>query len=263
MSGGMLSTHSLLIAHQGATGGAEMHVSGSAEINISGDLYSSGIHLNEDSLFTVTGGHASIDLVDGLKFGGWNGQPGTHTLVYNIDGTGVSTINAESLDATELDENDNPSQNFLELNALPGIADGTYTLIHTIPGRDPTNNLQWITQTGDANFSALTVVDIAGDGSAGFDITVDYGTTGPQMGDVNLSTCVDDDDLSLLLANWSIGTTWGTGDLNGDLTVDDDDLSLLLANWGAGCSPAPEAVPEPATMLLLALGGLGALLRRR
>jgi hypothetical protein len=85
---------------------------------------------------------------------------------------------------------------------------------------------------------------------------------GPIMGDVNLSTCVDDDDLSLLLANWNIGTTWGTGDLNASGNVDDDDLSLLLANWGAGCSPAPEAVPEPASALILLLG-LTCVARRR
>ncbi len=82
------------------------------------------------------------------------------------------------------------------------------------------------------------------------------------MGDVNLSGCVDDDDLSLLLANWSIGDEWGEGDLNESGTVNDDDLSLLLANWGAGCSPAPEPVPEPATLSLLVIGAL-TLLRRR
>ncbi len=82
------------------------------------------------------------------------------------------------------------------------------------------------------------------------------------MGDVNCSGLVDDDDLSLLLANWNSGSTWGTGDLNENGTVNDDDLSLLLANWGAGSSPAPEAVPEPMTITLLALGGL-ALIRRR
>ncbi len=146
---------------------------------------------------------------------------------------------------------------------------GTYTLIHTIPGRDPTNSLQWITQTGDANFSALTVVDVAGDGSGslGYDITVDYGTAGPQMGDVNLSGLVDDDDLSLLLANWNTDKVWEFGNLSDPYGtvgyVDDDDLSLLLANWGAGSSAAPEAVPEPMTLALLAVGGLGALLRRR
>ena len=83
------------------------------------------------------------------------------------------------------------------------------------------------------------------------------------MGDVNCSGLVDDDDLSLLLANWNIGTTWGTGDLNENGTVNDDDLSLLLANWGAGSAAAPEAVPEPMTITLLALGGLALIRRRR
>jgi len=50
---------------------------------------------------------------------------------------------------------------------------------------------------------------------------------------------------------------WGYGNSNGDNIVDDDDLSLLLANWtGSG------AVPEPMTLGLLTLGGL-AVLRRR
>ena len=87
-------------------------------------------------------------------------------------------------------------------------------------------------------------------------------------GDVNLSGCVDDDDLSLLLANWNVGTTWGEGDLDASETVDDDDLSLLLANWGIGCSSgaaaaAAQAVPEPATLALLVIGAAGLLRRRK
>ena len=81
-------------------------------------------------------------------------------------------------------------------------------------------------------------------------------------GDANLSGVVDDDDLSLLLANWNVGDEWGEGDLNASGNVDDDDLSLLLANWGAGSSLAPEAIPEPATLPLLAVGGL-VMIRRR
>ena len=53
------------------------------------------------------------------------------------------------------------------------------------------------------------------------------------------------------------------GDVNLSGCVDDDDLSLLLAHWGEGCLPAPDAVPEPATLMLLGIGGLGVLLRKR
>ena len=82
-------------------------------------------------------------------------------------------------------------------------------------------------------------------------------------GDIDSSGSVDDDDLSLLLANWNSGNTWATGDLNASGNVDDDDLSLLLANWGAGSSPAPEVVPEPTMLSLLAIGACLPLLRRR
>ena len=82
------------------------------------------------------------------------------------------------------------------------------------------------------------------------------------MGDADLSGYVDDDDLSLLLANWNAGTAWGQGDFNASDNVDDDDLSLLLANWNQGVPPgAPGAIPEPATLLLLI--GVLALIRRK
>ena len=77
------------------------------------------------------------------------------------------------------------------------------------------------------------------------------GTTPPETpGDANGDGAIDDDDLSLLLANWGQDVGWGSGNFNGDDTVNDDDLSLLLSNWtGAGA-----AVPEPACALILLLG---------
>lgn len=79
---------------------------------------------------------------------------------------------------------------------------------------------------------------------------------GLRAGDANGDRRIDDDDLSLLLANWG-GAGWGKGDFDESGNIDDDDLSLLLSNW----SGAGGTIPEPATIGLLIIGGI-ALARR-
>ena len=105
------------------------------------------------------------------------------------------------------------------------------------------------------------------DGLLLFDAAVAYAIGQPTNppGDADLSGFVNDDDLSLLLANWGADATgdpdggWGRGEFNGVPPVDDDDLSLLLANWSGGGQ-----VPEPTlTAAVAALGALGILRRRR
>jgi hypothetical protein len=75
-------------------------------------------------------------------------------------------------------------------------------------------------------------------------------------GDADGDGSVDDNDLSLLLANWGQAVAgdpdggWGSGEFDGVSPVNDNDLSLLLANWGGADSGA---VPEPAVACLLAM----------
>lgn len=84
------------------------------------------------------------------------------------------------------------------------------------------------------------------------------------VGNASLDDYVDDNDLGLLLANWDrTGVTWTEGDFNGDGHVSDIDLSLLLANWSEGVPLNGSSIPEPATMTFLAVGAIGAMLRRR
>ena len=95
------------------------------------------------------------------------------------------------------------------------------------------------------------------------DLTYTLGAPPPECspGDADNDGDVDDDDLSLLLANWGSETAGcEQGEFSDTPPVDDDDLSLLLANW---TGPLAGAVPEPATVGLIALGSLLVVRRKR
>ncbi len=91
-------------------------------------------------------------------------------------------------------------------------------------------------------------------------------------GDANLDGVVDVGDLGILAANWAnqsdddpnndVGT-WGVADFNGDQVIDVGDLGILAANWGDNLYDAQAAVPEPATLLVLAVGTLVSLRSKR
>ncbi|MCX5653104.1 MAG: PEP-CTERM sorting domain-containing protein, partial [Planctomycetota bacterium] len=88
------------------------------------------------------------------------------------------------------------------------------------------------------------------------------------IGDVNLDGIVDDSDISILSNNYGCTEiSWADGDVYGyDGIVSDDDVGLQANNYGMTAGQLTggiSAVPEPATLSLLALGAAAMITRRR
>ncbi len=82
-------------------------------------------------------------------------------------------------------------------------------------------------------------------------------------GDADIDRSVDVGDLGILAGNYGAvgGQTWATGDFNGDGNVGVGDLGILAGNYGATVPLGP--VPEPACMMILLVGAIGLVRRRR
>ena len=85
---------------------------------------------------------------------------------------------------------------------------------------------------------------------------------GPLMGDANGDGVVDDLDLTAMATHWRQAGGLAEGDFNDDGVVDELDLTVLAAAWPGGSLDA-SAVPEPATLVMITIGGLALLRRKR
>jgi hypothetical protein len=86
----------------------------------------------------------------------------------------------------------------------------------------------------------------------------------PGVPDANGDEVVDAADYIILKQNFGMpGAVWADGDFDMSGTVDWDDLQILMAEFGTRSVGGAPAVPEPATLGLLAIGALAVLRRRR
>ena len=123
------------------------------------------------------------------------------------------------------------------------------------PGLGDVPNKFWL--IGDSWSAARCSYDNVALGIAG-----PWVPPGELKADFNNDGVIDDLDLTILANNWdTCGKTHEEGDANDDGCVDDLDLTALANEWPAGDLDV-SAVPEPATLSLLVLGGLAALRRR-
>lgn len=85
-----------------------------------------------------------------------------------------------------------------------------------------------------------------------------------EFGDANLDRLISFSDFSDVQSNFALAGGWADGNFNGDALITFADFAMLQSNFGFDntAPAAPGAVPEPATLMLLTLGG-AALMRRR
>ncbi|MFP4105316.1 MAG: dockerin type I domain-containing protein [Phycisphaerae bacterium] len=227
----------------------------------------------ENSLYDAYYGHVFAELAyvevstDGVNFARFAadsltpGPVGPYgsidpTNVHNLAGkhaNGQVTINKETYNASWGTPFD-----LQELSDAEAVADGLVDLqqINFVRLVDIPGSGDFADADGDPVYDAWTTY-----ASGGFDLDAVGALHGVLNGDANCDGVVNLLDLAVVSTWWGrTDATWQTGDFTGDGLVGRADLEILNAHYGLRASSPEEleamiSVPEPATMLVLMMGG--------
>jgi autotransporter-associated beta strand protein len=151
----------------------------------------------------------------------------------------------------------------LKNQVLDGVSGTANGITSASVVADPTHKVTVVVDNGLLGLTSFNGVPV---NSASVLVEATY------FGDSNLDRKVDVTDLGTLATNYGKSVPNGIlqGDFNSDGKVDVTDLGLLATDYGLGTSGsgftlagAASAVPEPASLAVLAMGGAALLARRR
>jgi len=156
----------------------------------------------------------------------------------------------------------------ITINVLDGGGTAAGTDAYLIAGAFNAFDLSKITVNLPAGWS-YTALALEYAAAPDADVLMLKGLVGGVQGDTDGDGDVDEVDCDNLLAQFGGPGGVNSADFNGDGIVDIEDFRILREFYGTGGGPAPEGnfgpetTPEPATMTLLAIGGMLVLKRRR
>ncbi len=199
----------------------------------------------------VVDGSIGHDINSGaLKTGDFGGER-EYTYGQDPNGSTPGFVHSVGLVAGPSDQGDDPLNNAAWNNASV-IATGLFGGGERPVFLSATAN---VTDVGNNVSSASTTFTVRGDS-----VSID----GLLQGDANRDGTVDIDDFNLLAFSYLGAGGWDDGDWNSTGIVDIDDFNLLAFNYlSSSTPPAISGVPEPTSVALALLAGIGLIGHRR
>ncbi|MEM7682088.1 MAG: PEP-CTERM sorting domain-containing protein [Planctomycetota bacterium] len=227
-----------------------------------GNVYSFSFDLRPDAAAT----NDDFGLAHRIRIGGTDSTPIIDFQIFDNgrfqywNGTGYSNalnVNAVNFDLDDAAGRFIPVEGTIDFNtgtydlSFDGVAQASGLTLLSTPTDFGQVTFQWGPSGSTPDYRQISIDNLS----------LGLFTATPLDGDANGDGSVDLLDFDILAGNFGTAVVGGAadGDFNGDGAVDLLDFDILAGNFGA---TSPSAVPEPASLALLGVGG-AALLRRR